>query len=322
MQTRRLGCTDLELSVIGLGTWAIGGDGWAFAWGAQDDADSVRSIHEALAHGINWIDTAAIYGNGHSEVVVGQALKEWDSEVVIATKCGRLANGAGRPLACIKRDSIMKECEASLQRLGVDVIDLYQMHWPQPDEDVEEAFEAMLALKRQGKIRWAGVSNFSATQLDRVLALGEVASLQPPYSLINRSAESDGLAWCREHQCGAIVYSPMQCGLLTGKVTKAWVEALPDDDWRKTKNPFFQEPQLSKHLALVEALKEMAAQSEHTVGQLAVAWTLARPEVTAAIVGARQPGQISGITPAGDWQLNDDAMAFIDELVVIADRDF
>ncbi len=312
MRKRRLGKTDLELSVIGLGTWAIGGGGWAFGWGSQDDAESVKTILEALESGINWLDTAPVYGYGHSEEVVGRALREWGKPVTVATKCGRLPNPEGRPIPCIKRDSIVKECEESLRRLGVEVIDLYQMHWPQPEEDIEEAFQAMLDLKAQGKIRWAGVSNFTADQLGQIARLGEVASLQPPYSLLNRGIEAEELPWCAAHDCGVIVYSPMQCGLLTGKVTPEWFAQLPEDDWRKTKNPYFQEPALSRHLAAVGALKELAARHERTVAQLAVAWTLRRPEVTAAIVGARRPGQITEIVPAGAWALDEKTLVEIE----------
>lgn len=312
MRTRTLGKTDLELSVIGLGTWAIGGGGWAFGWGSQDDAESVKTIHEALENGVNWVDTAPVYGYGHSEEIVGRALREWGQAVIVATKCGRLPNPEGRPIPCIKRESIVQECEDSLRRLGVDVIDLYQMHWPQPEEDIEEAFQAMLDLREQGKIRWAGVSNFSAAQLQRIEALGSVASLQPPYSLLNRAVEEDALPWCATRDCGVVVYSPMQCGLLTGKVTREWFAALPEDDWRKTKNPFFQEPELTRNFGVVERLQSIAEVRGRTVGQLAVAWTLSRSEVTAAIVGARRPGQISEILPAGDWELDETVLVEIE----------
>ncbi len=315
MQTRRLGKTDLELTVIGLGTWAIGGGGWAFGWGEQDDDQSIATIHEALEHGVNWIDTAAVYGYGHSEEVVGRALKEWPEPVIVATKGGRLPNPNGRPIPCIKRESLIRECEDSLRRLHVEVIDLYQLHWPQPDEDIEEAIEALADLKTQGKIRWAGVSNFSANQLDRAIACGEVASLQPPYSLLNRDMEARELPWCAAHRVGVIVYSPMQCGLLTGKVTREWFETLPEDDWRKTKNPYFQEPALSRNLELVSELQAIAERSRRTVAQLAIAWTLRKEAVTAAIVGARRPGQITGILPAAEWKLGASLLEEISKLL-------
>lgn len=317
MRKRKLGKTDLELTVVGLGTWAIGGGGWAFGWGAQDDAASVGAILEALEQGINWIDTAPVYGYGHSEEVVGRALKQWGQPVMVATKCGRLPNPEGRPIPCIKRESVLRECEASLRRLGVEVIDLYQMHWPQPEEDIEEAFQAMLDLQAQGKIRWAGVSNFSAAQLDRIAALGPVASLQPPYSMLNRGIEDDALAWCGENACGVVVYSPLQCGWLTGKVTQDWFEALPEDDWRKTKNPFFQEPDFSRHLATVDRLRPIAERQGRSLAQLAVAWTLRRAEVTAAIVGARRPGQIGEVIPGADWILDEQTLVEVEAALEI-----
>lgn len=316
MKTRILGTTDLELTVIGLGTWAIGGGDWAFGWGSQDDNESVKTIHEALEGGVNWIDTAPVYGYGRSEEVVGRALKEWGQPVTVATKFGRLPNPDGNPNRCIKRESVIIECEDSLRRLGVETIDLYQMHWPQPEEDIEEAFQAMLDLKEQGKIRWAGASNFNAAQLDQISKLGPVASLQSPYSLLNRGIEENELPWCATNKCGVVGYSPMQCGLLTGKVTKEWIEDLPEDDWRKTKNPFFQDPAVSKHIKTVERLQGVAQATGHTVGQLAVAWTLHRPELTAAIVGARHSRQISDILPAGDWTLDQETLEAVEAVCV------
>lgn len=300
----------------------MGGGDWAFGWGRQEENDSIRTIHEALENGVNWIDTAAIYGHGLSEEVVGRALQAWKggSDVIVATKCGRLPNPHDRPTPRLKRASILKECEDSLRRLGAGVIDLYQMHWPQPDEDIEEGFQAMLDLRAQGKIRWAGVSNFAVSQMERVAKLGHVASLQPPYSLLNREIEREILPWCAAHACGVVVYSPMQCGLLTGKVTQAWVQALPDDDWRKTKSPFFQEPALSRSLSAVSKLKAVAADHGRTVAQLAVAWTLRRPELTAAIVGARRPGQIAEILPAASWELDRETLGRIESVLTQPDE--
>jgi aryl-alcohol dehydrogenase-like predicted oxidoreductase len=305
MRKKVLGDTDLELTVIGLGTWAIGGSGWAFAWGKQDDQESSRAILEGLEQGINWIDTAAIYGVGHSEEVVGKAVKEWSGKVHIATKCGLIASADRRGVkGVIKANSIIQECENSLRRLGVEAIDLYQIHWPNPPGDIEEGFSALLRLKEQGKIRWAGVSNFSTEQLEKVSTLGHVSSFQPPYSLLKRGVEKTTLDWCAKNKCGVIPYSPMQCGLLTGKVTPQWVAGLPQDDWRKTQLEFLRHDRLPQLIELVDELKEIAAATGHTAAQLAVAWVLRREEVTSAIVGARKLGQISEIVPAAGWLLS------------------
>ena len=314
MKRKFLGNTDLELSVIGLGTWAIGGAGWAFAWGAQDDRDSTAGILEGLEQGINWIDTAAVYGLGHSEEVVGKAVKEWADRVYIATKCGLVAGAGGNKInRVLKEQSVFGECEASLRRLGVETIDLYQIHWPFPEQDIEEGFGALLKLKEQGKIRWAGVSNFSAAQLSVVSRHGTISSLQPPYSLLRREVEKEELPWCAQRQCGVIAYSPMQCGLLTGKVTPQWVESLPGNDWRKTKLEFLQQPKLGALIALVDELKSIAKESGHSVSQLAVAWVLRRGEVTAAIVGARKKGQITEVIPAAAWELGAEELAAVDQ---------
>ena len=236
MQTRKLGNSDLELSPVGFGTWAIGGDDWGMGWGPQEDADSIAAIHEALECGVNWIDTAHAYGFGKSEEVVGRALKEWSGEVIIATKCGVLPNEVRFPYRDANREKILEEVEGSLKRLQVDCIDLYQLHWPELDEKVEEAWQTLLDLKDQGKIRWPAVCNYDVSHLERASKLGAVTSLQPRYSLLNRQIETEGhMDWCRENNCGIVSYSPMESGLLTNKTTADWIDALPETDWRQHK---------------------------------------------------------------------------------------
>lgn len=314
MQTRQLGTTGLQLSTIGLGTWAMGGGDWKFSWGPQDDAESISTIHHALDLGINWLDTAAFYGLGHCEQVVGRALAGMRQRPLIATKCERCWDENGQMIPRLKKESILAEAEASLRRLGVEAIDLYQIHWPQPDEDVEEGWAAIADLIRAGKVRFGGVSNFSLSQLQRAHAIHPVASLQPPYSMLARGVEAELLPYCAEQGIGVIAYSPMQKGLLTGKVTAQWVASLPPDDHRRS-DPKFQDPQLTANLALVETLREIAAASGHTVAQLAIAWVLRRPEVTAAIVGARRPEQIEQTIAGGDWQLDESQRAAIEVLL-------
>jgi aryl-alcohol dehydrogenase-like predicted oxidoreductase len=315
MQTRQLGYSDLHLTTVGLGTWAIGGGGWAFGWGPQDDDDSIAAIHRALTLGINWIDTAAVYGRGHSEEVVGRAIAGRRDEVMVATKCGRIiGEGQQQPYSRLKADSVRREAEASLRRLNVEVIDLYQIHWPDPEEDIEEGWSAIAELIQAGKVRYGGVSNFNAAQLKRIQAIYPVASLQPPYSMLRRGIEADLLAYCAANQIGVIAYSPMQAGLLTGKFTRERLATLPDDDWR-SRNEQFQEPNLSANLDLVEALRPMAERHGHTVAELAIAWVLRRPEITAAIVGARRPAQIEETAPAGNWHLSAEELAEIDALL-------
>ena len=304
MQTRRLGNSDLHITPIGFGAWAIGGGGWAFAWGAQDDAESVTAIREAIDLGINWIDTAAVYGLGHSEEVVAKALEGVKKRPFVFTKCGRVWDESRQIGKRLKAASIRAECEASLKRLKVDVIDLYQIHWPEPEEDTEEGWQTVLNLKAEGKIRWAGVSNFSAEQMGRIAKLGPVASLQPPYSLIRREVENSILPYCQKHNVGVIAYSPMASGLLTGKMTRERIAALPADDWRKEKNANYREPLLSRHLVLVELLKTIGARHAKSPGEVAIAWVLRHPAVTAAIVGSRQPGQLKELTGAADWRLS------------------
>ena len=315
MRTRKLGYTDLHLTTVGLGTWAIGGS-WHWGWGSQDDAESIAAIRRALDLGINWIDTAPAYGLGHSEEIVGRAIAGRRDEILIATKCGLVWDeGSTSAYGRLKAKSVRFEREASLRRLNVEVIDLYQIHWPTTDEDIEEAWATIADLVQEGKIRYAGVSNFSVAQLKRVQPIHPVASLQPPYSMIERGVEEELLPYCAANDIGVIVYSPMQTGLLTGKYTRERIARLPDDDWRKHRSDHFQEPALSANLELVEALRPIAERQSRTVAQLAIAWVLHRPEVTAAIVGARRPSQIEQTAPAGDWVLSAEDIAEIDTLL-------
>jgi aryl-alcohol dehydrogenase-like predicted oxidoreductase len=319
MQTRKLGWTDLELTTAGLGTWALGGGGWEFSWGPQDDRDSIWAIERALDLGINWIDTAAVYGLGHSEEIVGEALKSLKKKPIVATKCSRVWDERGHITGNLKRRSILAEAEASLRRLQVDVIDLYQIHWPIPDEDIEEAWSAMGDLIQQGKIRYAGVSNFSVAQLKRLQPIRPVASLQPPYSMLQRDVEAELLPYCAENNIGVVAYSPMQRGLLTSAFSKERLADLASDDSRRD-DPQFLEPAFSATLELVEGLKKIAEKNGRPVAQLAIAWVLRRPEVTAAIVGARRPSQIEETAPAVDWVLSDEDIATIDKLLAERDR--
>jgi aryl-alcohol dehydrogenase-like predicted oxidoreductase len=314
MQTRQLGNTGPRLTTIGLGTWAMGGGDWKFSWGPQDDAESIRTIHRALDLGINWIDTAAVYGLGHSEEIVGRALHALRDRPLVATKCERCWDEGGRIIPRLTKESVHAEVEASLRRLGIDALDLYQIHWPQPDEDIEEGWAAIADLIRAGKVRFGGVSNFSLSQLQRVHSIHPVTSLQPPYSMLARGIESDLLPYCAAQGIGVIGYSPMQKGLLTGKVTTPWVAALPADDHRRS-DPRFQEPQLSANLARAEVLSKIAAESGITLPQLAIAWVLRRPELTAAIVGARRPDQIEQTIAGGDWQLSEAQIAAIEDVL-------
>lgn len=314
MQTRRLGHTDLDITPIGFGAWAIGGNGWKFGWGPQDDTDSIAAIHEALDSGINWIDTAAVYGLGRSEEVVARALDGLSHRPYVFTKCERVWSEQREVGKCLKADSIRKECEASLRRLKVDVIDLYQIHWPEPDEDVEEGWSTVAELQREGKVRWLGVSNFNADQLRRAAAIAPIASLQPPYSLVNPAIESEILPYCVDNNIGVIAYSPMASGLLTGKMTRERINELPQDDWRKN-NRNYQEPLLTRNLQLVDLLRELGASTGRSPGQIAVAWALRQPAVTGAIVGARRPGQIREIVAAADSPLTSTQTAVIEQFL-------
>lgn len=314
MRKRKLGWTDLELTVIGFGSWALGGGGWESGWGPQDDEESIAAIHRALDLGINWIDTAAVYGLGHSEEIIAKALRGMSEKPIIATKCGLVWNEKGEVFGCLKRDSIRKEVEDSLRRLEVEVIDLYQIHWPDPDPDIEEAWSTMADLVKEGKIRYAGVSNFNVEQMKRIEKIHPIASLQPPYSMIMRDIEKEILPYCAEKNMGVIVYSPMQKGLLTGKFTPERVKNLPPDDHCRS-DPQFNEPLLSINLELVEKLKPIAEKHGRTLAQLAIAWVLRRPEVTAAIVGTRRPSQIEETFPAGDWELAAEDIEAIEKLL-------
>jgi aryl-alcohol dehydrogenase-like predicted oxidoreductase len=316
METRQLGNSDLKITRTGFGAWAIGGSGWQFAWGSQDDHDSIAAIRRSLELGVNWIDTAAVYGLGHSEEVVARALKTWSGpRPYVFTKCGRIWDDQGKIRTGLGTDSIRREAEDSLRRLGVDVIDLYQMHWPpNPDSlELETAWATLADLKRQGKVRWIGVSNFDAKQLRRAQAIAPVTSLQPPYSLINRGIESDILPYCLREGIGVIVYSPMASGLLTGAMTRERAARLPKDDWRRN-NPNFSEPKLSQNLALVERLQEIAKRYGRSEGEVAIGWTLRNPAVTGAIVGARNARQAEGVMRAGELQLSDEEVNEIEEL--------
>jgi aryl-alcohol dehydrogenase-like predicted oxidoreductase len=318
MQTRRLGSTDLDLTTVGLGTWALGGP-WQYGWGPQDDGEAVAAILTALDLGINWIDTAPVYGVGHSEELVGRALKQTKHKPFIATKCGRLWNEKKELIPCLKRDSVRRECEASLRRLGVERIDLYQMHWPDPLEDIEEAWEEMALLAAEGKVRYLGACNFNVEQLERVRKIYPVASLQPPYSMLRREPEKELLGYCSVHNVGVVAYSPMQRGLLTGQFSHERLAALAPDDHRR-RAPEFQEPAFSASLELVEGLKKIAERRGRTVAQLAISWVLRRPEVTAAIVGARRPSQIRETAPAADWNLSRPDIAEIEKLLAQRER--
>jgi len=315
MLTRQLGNSDLHITSIGFGAWAIGGGGWAFGWGSQDDTDSVAAIREAIDLGINWIDTAAVYGLGHSEEVVAHALEGVRNRPYVFTKCERVWDDQRQIGKSLKADSIRKECEASLRRLKVDVIDLYQIHWPEPDEDIEEGWQTVLKLKAEGKIRWAGVSNFSAEQMARVAKFGPITSNQPPYSMVRPEVEESILPYCGTHNVGVIAYSPMASGLLTGAMTRERITAMPADDWRKEKNKHYQEPLLTRNLALVGLLKAIGSRHGRTPGEVAIAWVLRHPAVTAAIVGARRPGQLKELVGAADWRLTptevDEISAFL-----------
>ncbi len=319
MKRNRLGVTDLEITRIGLGSWALGGGGWAYAWGPQEDEDSIATIHRALELGVNWIDTAAVYGLGHAEEVVGRALAGRRDKCIVATKCGRLGKkGDPNIYSRLTASSVRGELEDSLRRLGTDYIDLYQIHWPTPEAEIEEGWSEIARQVKAGKIRYAGVSNFSVEQLKRIAEIHPVASLQPPYSMLRREAETDLLPYCRANGIGVIVYSPMQAGLLAGKFSKERVAALPEDDWRKTSS-HFKEPELSRNLALVEGLSAVAARRGRSAAELAIAWVLRRPEVTAAIVGGRRPEQVEETAAAADWDLDPEEVAEVGRL--LSERD-
>jgi len=310
MTTKQLGNSDLFITPVGFGAWAIGGSGWEFGWGEQDDHASIAAIHRALSLGVNWIDTAAVYGMGHSEEVVASALKAWSGpQPYVFTKCGLRWDEQGYIHRSLQAESIRRECEDSLRRLEVDVIDLYQIHWP--TEDLEEGWSAMAQLQKEGKVRWIGVSNFDLHDMRRAQAIAPITSLQPPYSLVRREVEREILPYCRSNGLSTIVYSPMASGLLTGAMTRERAASLPNGDWR-SRDLEFHEPKLSKNLALVERLRKVGERYGRPPGQVAIAWVLQNPAVTGAIVGARSARQVEGIVGATDLCLTDEEIAEIE----------
>jgi aryl-alcohol dehydrogenase-like predicted oxidoreductase len=311
MELRKLGNTDMLITPVGFGAWAIGGGNWEYGWGDQDDQESIDAIHYALDKGMNWIDTAAVYGLGHSEEVVAKALHGMRERPYVFTKSSLVWGEDRKVFNRQKADSIRQECEDSLRRLQVEVIDLYQVHWPFPDEDIEEGWAAMAELQQAGKVLYIGVSNYDVAQLQRCQGIAPVSSLQPPYSLVHPEVGEEILPYCLEQNIGVIVYSPMQSGLLTGTMTRERVASMPDNDWRK-RDDDFKEPRLSRNLALADLLVELAAPHGRTAAEAAVAWTLNNPAVTGAIVGARRPDQIDGIIGAMDFRLNEAELARID----------
>jgi aryl-alcohol dehydrogenase-like predicted oxidoreductase len=314
MDTRRLGNSDLHITPLGFGAWAIGGAGWAYSWGEQSDDDSIAAIHRTLELGVNWIDTAAVYGLGHSEKVVARALQSWrGTKPFVFTKCILKWDSAGQITPTFSAASVRKECDDSLQRLRVPVIDLYQVHWPPQDNGpgLEEAWQTVASLQKEGKVRWIGVSNFDAAQIKRAQKIAPVTSLQPPYSILRRQIEQDVLPYCEQQGIGVIVYAPMFSGMLTGAMTRERAAALPADDFR-SRNPEYKEPKLSQNLALVEKLKEIGARHDRSAGEVAIAWTLRNPAVTGAIVGSRRAKQAEGVMKAGEFRLNELEIAEIE----------
>jgi len=310
MKTKQLGNSDLFITPIGFGAWAIGGSGWEFGWGEQDDEASVAAIHRALELGVNWIDTAAVYGMGHSEEVVATALRNWPGQrPYVFTKCGLRWDEQGYVHRSLSPDSIRRECEDSLRRLDVDVIDLYQIHWP--TDDLEEGWSAMAQLQKEGKVRWIGVSNFDVEELRRAQKIAPITSLQPPYSLVRREVEQELLPYCRSDEIGVIVYSPMASGLLTGAMTRERAARLPDSDWR-SRDVEFKDPRLSRNLELVERLREVGERYGRPPGQVAIAWTLGNAAVTGAIVGARNAKQVEGNVDAATLRLTNEEIAEIE----------
>ena len=320
METRKLGNSDLFISPVGFGAWALGGGDWEFSWGPQDDADSIAAIHRSLELGINWIDTAAVYGTGHSEEVVGRAVKEWrGARPYIFTKCVLTWDASRKVTPNHSAASIRKECEDSLRRLGVDVIDLYQMHWPPRDNgpSLEEAWTAMRELQKAGKVRWIGVSNFDPAQMRRAQAIAPVTSNQPPYSIIRRAIETEILPFTQQQGIGTISYAPMASGLLTGGMTRERAASLPPDDFRN-RNPEFREPRLSKNLELVERLRRVGARHGRGPGEVAITWVLRHPAITGAIVGARNAKQAEGVMRAGELKLSADEVREIEDAAAVA----
>jgi len=310
-QLRTLGNSDLKITPLGIGAWAMGGGDWQFAWGSQDDTDSIGSIRAALDAGLNWIDTAAVYGLGHSEEVVGQAIQGLAKKPLVFTKCERNWGDDRKIFPSLKADSIRRECENSLRRLKLDVIDLYQIHWPEPDADIEEGWTEMARLQQTGKVRWIGVSNFSVEQMKRAARIAPITSLQPPYSLLVRKIEPEILPYVQANGIGVLAYSPMRAGLLTGKMTKERALNLPADDWR-SRDKDFQEPNLSRNLQLVDLLRQIGERHGQAPGEVALAWVLSNPAVTAAIVGLRKPEQVKGTVGALAFRLDEKEVAEIE----------
>lgn len=313
MRTVKFGKTGLDITTIGFGSWAIGGSGWRAAWGPQDDGEAVGAIKRSVEVGINWIDTAAVYGLGHSEELVARALKgvpEADRPYVF-TKCALVWDENGDISNRLEKTSVKQECEDSLRRLQVDEIDLYQIHWPRPDEDIEEGWQAMAELKEEGKVRHIGVSNFDVSQMERLQQIAPVETLQPPYSMLKREVEAEILPYCGQNDIGVIVYSPMRSGLLTGKMTPERIQNLPSDDWRRNADDF-QEPKLSKNLRVVELLTEIGSRYDKSPAEVAIAWTMNNSNVTAAIVGGRRPDQVDGTVGAADFRLSEDEVSEIE----------
>ncbi len=314
MQTKKLGNSDLQITSVGFGAWATGGPGWEFSWGAQEDTDSVAAIHHALELGVNWIDTAAVYGMGHSEEVVARALKEWrGARPYVFTKCVLRWDAVGKITPNHSAPSIRQECEDSLRRLQTDTIDLYQVHWPPRDNGsgLEEAWQTVAALQKEGKVRWIGVSNFDAAQMRRAQAIAPVTSNQPPYSMIRRAIEAEVLPFCLQQGIGVISYAPMASGLLTGAMTRERAASLPKDDFR-SRNPEFREPRLSKNIELVERLRNVGARHSRGPGEVAIAWVLKHPAITGAIVGARNAKQAEGVMRAAELKLTVEEIAEIE----------
>jgi len=324
MTLRTIGQSDLKITPIGIGAWAIGGGKWEFGWGPQDDEDSIAAIHAGLDLGMNWIDTAAAYGLGHSETVVGRAIKEFRARSYIFTKCSLVWDEAGKISHNLQAASIRREAEASLKRLGIDSVDLYQIHWAAwhgaaesaSPGSIEEAVGELAKLKAEGKIRHIGLSNFTAQQVQRALQIAPIASLQPQYSLLATEVESSILPFTLEHKIGVIVYSPMASGLLSGAMTRDRIAALPEDDWRKH-SPNFQEPLLSRNLRLVERLRSMGQHYNATPGEVAIAWTLRNPAVTGAIIGIRSARQARGIAGAANIRLSADDMRELEQALTL-----
>jgi len=314
METRQLGNSDLAITPIGIGAWAIGGGGWNGSMGPQNDSDSIPAIHAALEHGLNWIDTAALYGLGHSEEMVARAIQWRTPKPYIFTKCERVWDKHGNIRACLKAESVRRECEDSLRRLRIDVIDLYQIHWPEPDRNIEEGWTELARLKEEGKVRYIGVSNFSVAQMKRAQAIAPITSLQPPYAVVRREIEREILPFCLTQNIGVIVYSPMYAGLLTGAMTRERVANFLPEDWRRNL-PGFKEPELSRNLRMVEHLREIGERNGRSPGEVAIAWTLNHPAVTGAIVGFRSPRQVAGIIGAADFRLDPNEIAQIETVL-------